>query len=240
MDQADVNPESPKSASAFCSQSAKSEARLCVSSSFSCDVDPAPYHSAVPRKRLCASEGIRDSTDADLHCRIQVPPDGSLNRKAGERRLPSNPARATPELGYDGRAPDAYPVSRRCDVERYSSKEATMKKLITDAQRAQLLVNGAAHAQGERLDPLPVVKLFTPDAHATWLLTELDPADGDTAFGLCDLGLCTPALGTVRLSDLETIRGPGNLSVQRDLHFTPRFTLSEYTRRAQADGSIND
>jgi Protein of unknown function (DUF2958) len=115
-----------------------------------------------------------------------------------------------------------------------------VKKLITNEERAQLLANGGARSEEQAIDPLPVVKLFTPDAHAIWLLTELDPADGDTAFGLCDLGLCTPALGTVRLSDLETIRGPRNLSVQRDLHFTPRFTLSEYTRRAQADGSIND
>jgi len=115
-----------------------------------------------------------------------------------------------------------------------------VKILVTDEERAQLLANGGARAGGQGIDPLPVVKLFTPDAHATWLLTELDPADGDTAFGLCDLGLCMPALGTVRLSDLETIRGPRNLPVQRDLHFKPRFTLSEYTRRAQADGSIND
>jgi hypothetical protein len=33
-----------------------------------------------------------------------------------------------------------------------------------------------------------VVRLFTPDAHATWLLASLDPADGDTAYGLIDLG----------------------------------------------------
>jgi len=115
-----------------------------------------------------------------------------------------------------------------------------MKKLITDTQRAQLLANGAAHAGGEHVDPLPVVKLFTPDAHATWLLTELDPRDSDTAFGLCDLGLGMPQFDTVRLSDLEVIRGPLNLPVERDLHFTPRRSLSEYARLAQADGSIND
>jgi len=115
-----------------------------------------------------------------------------------------------------------------------------MKKLITDAEREQLLANGAARSQGQALDPLPVVKLFTPDAHATWLLSELDPTDGDTAFGLLDLGLGAPDLGTVRLSDLETIRGPRNLPVFRDLHFTPQRTLAEYARRARADGSIND
>jgi hypothetical protein len=30
------------------------------------------------------------------------------------------------------------------------------------------------------------VKLFTPDAGATWLLTEIDPHDQDRGFGLCD------------------------------------------------------
>jgi hypothetical protein len=67
-----------------------------------------------------------------------------------------------------------------------------IRTLITDEQRAQLLANGRAHAAGQPVDPLPVVRLFTPDAHATWLLTEVDPQDGDTAFGLCDLGLGMP------------------------------------------------
>jgi hypothetical protein len=115
-----------------------------------------------------------------------------------------------------------------------------MKPLITDEQRAQLLDNGAAAARGEQRDPFPVVKLLALDAHATWLLTELNTDDGDTAFGLIDLGVGTPALCHVRLSVLQGIRGPENLSVVRDLHFTPRRRLSEYVRLAQADGSIND
>jgi hypothetical protein len=118
--------------------------------------------------------------------------------------------------------------------------EVTGKKLITAGERAQLIANGVARSQGQDLDPLPVVKLYTPDAHATWLLTELDPKDGDTAYGLIDLGMGMPELGTVRLSVLETIQGPGNLPVYRDLYFTPRRTLSDYARRAEADGSIND
>ena len=36
-------------------------------------------------------------------------------------------------------------------------------------------------------DFVPVVKLFTPDPGAIWLLTELDPDDVGTAFGLCGL-----------------------------------------------------
>jgi hypothetical protein len=115
-----------------------------------------------------------------------------------------------------------------------------MRAIITDEQRAQLLANGRARASGQKLDPFPVVKLFSPDAHATWLLTELDPLDGDTAFGLVDLGLGMPELSTVRLSDLASIRGPKNLLIERDLYFTPRRTLSEYLQRAQRDGSITD
>lgn len=115
-----------------------------------------------------------------------------------------------------------------------------MTPLITDDHRTQLLDNGAAAARGEQRDPLPVVKLVTLDAHATWLLTELNPADGDTAFGLLDLGMGTPELGHVRLSVLESIRGPRDLAVARDLHFTPRRPLSEYARLAREDGSIND
>jgi hypothetical protein len=118
--------------------------------------------------------------------------------------------------------------------------DVVRKKLITEGERAQLVANGTARLQGQDLDPVPVVKLYTPDAHATWLLTELDPRDGDTAYGLIDLGMGMPSLGTVRLSVLETIRGPGNLPVYRDLYFTPCRTLSDYARRAEADGSIND
>lgn len=115
-----------------------------------------------------------------------------------------------------------------------------MKTLITDEQRAQLLANGRAHAEGRELDPLPVVKLFTPDAHATWLLTELDPEDGDTAFGLCDLGLGMPELGSVQLSELENVRGPLNLPIERDLYFIAQRRLSEYAQLARANGSIID
>ncbi len=112
--------------------------------------------------------------------------------------------------------------------------------LITDEQRAQLLANGRASAEGQDIDPLPIVKLFTPDAHATWLLTELDPEDGDTAFGLCDVGIGMPELGTVRISELASIVGPLKLPVERDLYFVAQRTLSDYARLARINGSIID
>lgn len=106
-------------------------------------------------------------------------------------------------------------------------------QLITDEQREQLLANGRRTAAGEDHDPAPVLKLFTPDAGATWLLTELDPEDPERAFGLCDLGLGSPELGYVSLVELRQLRGPLGLPVERDLNFVVRHPLSTYARDAR-------
>lgn len=78
--------------------------------------------------------------------------------------------------------------------------------LITDEQRARMLANGAARTRGETVDPHPVVKLYTRDAGAVRLLTELE-ANGDQAYGLCDAGTGTPVFGHVSLGALEAMRG---------------------------------
>jgi hypothetical protein len=114
--------------------------------------------------------------------------------------------------------------------------------LITKALTEQLLANGraqrAAIDKGESaLDFKPVVKLFTPDAQCTWLLTELDP-DGRLAFGLCDLGMGEPDLGYVSLTELATVCGKLGLSVERDLHFEADKPISAYAEDARARGSI--
>lgn len=101
--------------------------------------------------------------------------------------------------------------------------------LLTKAQRQQLLTNGAT-----RGDHIPVVKLFTPDGQATWLLSEIDPEDGDTAFGLCDLGMGFPEMGYVSLSELASVRGPWGLPIERDRHFTGRYPLSVYADAASS------
>ena len=115
-----------------------------------------------------------------------------------------------------------------------------MTPLITTDERTRLLANGRARAAGHDTDPLPVVRLFTPDAHLTWLLASLDPADGDTAHGLIDLGIGMPALGTVKLSDLAAIVGPRQQPVMRDRYFQAVRPLSEYVRLAQENGAITD
>lgn len=121
-----------------------------------------------------------------------------------------------------------------------------MTTILTKALRAKLIENGQAQRAAIRhgsddpqpIDPYPVVRLFTPDAGATWLLTELDPEDEDLAFGLCDLGLGEPELGYVRISELQALRGPLRLPVERDLYFTASRPISVYFQEARRAGRI--
>jgi len=118
-------------------------------------------------------------------------------------------------------------------------------KLLTKTIHEQLLRNGRireALAEDGRAeaDFLPVVKLFTPDGNCTWLLTELDPEEPDIAHGLCDLGFGCPELGSVRISELESVRGRFGLPVERDLHFIPKHTISVYARAAWNAAQITE
>lgn len=113
-----------------------------------------------------------------------------------------------------------------------------MPDLVPSGLRDTMLANGRRSAAGEDRDPPPVVKLFTPDGAATWLLTELDPDHPDIAFGLCDLGLGCPELGTVSLAEIASVRGALGLPVERDLFFAADRSLSAYAREARAAGGI--
>mgnify|MGYP001951327589 CR=1 FL=1 len=84
--------------------------------------------------------------------------------------------------------------------------------LFTTHQWRQLVAND----DHSTLDEPPVVKLFTPDAAATWLLYSVSRANPDLAFGLCDLGLACPELGYVSLHDIARLRGRLGLPVERD------------------------
>lgn len=114
--------------------------------------------------------------------------------------------------------------------------------MLTNEDREQLRKNGKeqrkARDRGECIDFMPVVKLFTPDAGATWLLSEVYPDDPDVAFGLCDLGLGFPELGDVRLSEIEAFRGPMGLPVECDQHFSAKHPLSAYAREARKAGRV--
>jgi hypothetical protein len=116
-------------------------------------------------------------------------------------------------------------------------------KLFTEEQHQKLLANGTLNrdrqAKGlDELDLKPVVKLFTPDGSATWLLTEINPDEPDIAFGLCDLGMQCPELGYVLISELSEVRGHLGLPIERDLYFSPSKTLSDYADEARQKGGV--
>ena len=71
------------------------------------------------------------------------------------------------------------------------------------------------------------------------MFTELDPEDGDSLFGLGDLGFGTPELGYSSLAQIAAIRVRFGLGIERDLHFRPAGRpLSVYTEAARAAGRI--
>jgi hypothetical protein len=113
--------------------------------------------------------------------------------------------------------------------------------LIPAAVKAKLLENGraSAEARGGSVDHVPVVKFFLPEGSATWLITEMDPENPDILFGLCDPGLGEPELGSVSLTELESVRGKRyGLPIERDEHIRFDKPISAYARKARSAGQI--
>lgn len=110
--------------------------------------------------------------------------------------------------------------------------------LLTPAIRDQLIaafrINQSATAE---IDHIPAVKLFTPDAQATWLFTELDPCQ-DLLFGLYDLGVGCPELGYASLEELARLSGPLGLPIERDRWFEADRTLNQYAKIARQERRI--
>jgi len=67
-------------------------------------------------------------------------------------------------------------------------------------------------------DALAYAKFFTPDSSWTWYATEFDGKD--TFFGLVH-GF-EKEFGYFSLSELESVRGPLGLPIERDLHWKPK------------------
>ncbi|MEM1166279.1 MAG: DUF2958 domain-containing protein [Planctomycetota bacterium] len=88
-------------------------------------------------------------------------------------------------------------------------------KLVTAAIRRSLPPLYATE-DGEA-EPIVRIKFFTPWTHWTWYAMEFDGED--LFFGLVDGDELE--LGYFRLSELESVRGPGGLTIERDLHFKP-------------------
>ena len=117
-------------------------------------------------------------------------------------------------------------------------------KLLTKELHEKLFRNGREQSKVKgtkaEKDFWPVVKLFYPAGSSTWLITELDPEDQDVAWGLCDLGMGSPEFGTVRISELESFRGPFELRIERDKFFEAKAPISRYIDAARDAGTITE
>ena len=107
-------------------------------------------------------------------------------------------------------------------------------QLLTQDQRARLIANGQC-----RGDHAPVVKFFNPVGSGTWLFSELDE-DGDTLFGLCDLGFGCPEMGPASLAEIAAVTLPFALTIERDLCFEGRLPLTVYADAARLCGGITE
>ena len=76
----------------------------------------------------------------------------------------------------------------------------------------------ALYSQEDVKDPIVQVKFFNPAGLGTWYGIEYDGED--TFFGLCVIQ--EAELGYFSLSELQSIRLPFGLSIERDLWFKPQ------------------
>lgn len=98
---------------------------------------------------------------------------------------------------------------------RYILYAISTMKLITKELAAKLTAAGYKNTK-------PICKLFTPWGNATWLIT--GEKDG-ILYGYADLGMdCVEWGGIATLEELEAIRGPLGMKIERDLYWTPSKT----------------
>ena len=90
-------------------------------------------------------------------------------------------------------------------------------RLLTDELRAQL---PKLYAQEHEKDKMVYAKFFTPWTGWTWFVTEGSTEEDDFIFFGFVIGQ-EHEWGYFSLNELESVGGPGGLTIERDLHFTP-------------------
>jgi hypothetical protein len=85
-------------------------------------------------------------------------------------------------------------------------------KLLTQEIRKKLPSLGS---QADNLDPIIIVKFFTPWSDWTWFAYEFDQED--IFFGYVKGHF--NEIGSFSLSELESVKGPMGLTIERDIHF---------------------
>ena len=105
--------------------------------------------------------------------------------------------------------------------------------LLTPELRERLLANG----RERDTDHIPMAKFFNLLGEGVWLAAELDE-DGDTLFGLADLG--EPELGSFSLAEMSAVRLPLGLGIERDVLFEGLCPISVWAEAARRTGSIRE
>ena len=105
--------------------------------------------------------------------------------------------------------------------------ESHMSKLIPDPMLANV---PNLYETEDVKDPLCYLKLFTPDSSWTWYIIEVSKEDKNLCFAYV-VGH-ESELGYITLDELDELRGPLGLPVERDTSFTPTL-LSEVKRDAK-------
>jgi hypothetical protein len=88
-----------------------------------------------------------------------------------------------------------------------------MTKAIEKAAQAQ-------YSKGSDFKQMIVAKFFDPCGSWTWYLMNQDPEDPDYLWGI--VSGFEVEMGSFSLSELQSVKGPMGLGIERDLYFIPR------------------
>ena len=105
-------------------------------------------------------------------------------------------------------------------------------ELLTPELRANL---PPLYSQETAADPIVHAKFFTPDSNWTWYVTEGEAEEDDFRFFGYVCGM-EEEWGYFVLSELESVRDPLGLPIERDLHFTSGPFSEVMTKERRARG----
>ena len=111
-------------------------------------------------------------------------------------------------------------------------------KLLTKKLTEKLQAANPSTAQ------VPICKFFNPCGNATWLIFAQETGeDSDTLWGAADLGFGIVEYGTISLSELQSLKLPFGLHIERDLHWSPKkhdngtpWKLEDYLKLTSLSG----
>jgi hypothetical protein len=94
------------------------------------------------------------------------------------------------------------------------------------------------YGNGDTTDFQPVVKwVDLLGTGSTWLITEVDP-DECLAFGLCDLGMGFPEMGSVSIDEINGVKFGANQRIVKADDWKASQSLTHYANDARVAGCI--